>query len=91
MLVSAAQVQEAMTLSRAAIVRALGNAGYGGGSDITEVQFKGFNGTGFVYEITYVDPENEGEDGEEAHATGSVFVQLKRRPFSDQFDFYAEY
>ena len=91
MLASAVQVKQAMELSRTEVIRALANSGYNDGNEITEVRFKGFNGTGFVYEITYPDPENEGDDGEEAFATGNIYVSLKRRAFSSDFEFYAEY
>ncbi len=85
-LASSEQVKKAMELTVPDIVKALSNSGYESPSgEITEATFKGFNGTAFVYSISYPDPETG------FGTTGRVFVELKRLPFGSNIDFYAEF
>jgi len=85
MLVGAEQVKKAMELTVAEVREALDRTGYGDNGEIVEARFKGFNGTQFVYEITYPAPEDEGM------ATGNIYIALKRRPFTSTFEFYGEF
>lgn len=85
MLASAEQLKKAMELSVAEVREALDRTGYGDNNEISEAKFKGFNGTSFVYEITFPNPEDEGT------ATGNVYIQLKRRAFTSTFEFYGEF
>lgn len=86
MLATAEQVKKAMELSVEEVRTALKNIGYGDDvNEISDVRFKGFNGTQFVYEITY--PSSEHECSE----TGNIYISLKRRAFSADYVFYAEY
>lgn len=88
MLATAEQVKQAMELDVNGIHAALDRNGYHESkSEILDVRFKGFNGTGFVYEIDCPNPE----DDLPAVVTGHVYVSLKRRPLTSTFEFYAEY
>jgi hypothetical protein len=84
MLATAEQVKQAMNLDTRAVRKALENAGYGA-DEIIDSRFKGFNGTQFVYEITYPNPEDEGT------ATGNIYISLKRRAFEAAFEFYGDF
>lgn len=85
MLIGADQVKKAMELSVAEVREALQRSGYGDNNEISAARFKGYNGTDFVYEITYPAPEDEG------NATGLIFITLKRKPFTATFEFYGEF
>lgn len=88
MLATAEQVKQAMELDLQGIYAALGRSGYiEEKGSILNVRFKGFNGTGFVYEIDYPNPE----DDLPAVVTGNIYVTLKRKPMTSTFEFYAEY
>lgn len=88
MLATAEQVKQAMQLDVDGILAALGRTGYNEArGEILDVRFKGFNGSGFVYEIDYPNPE----DDLPAVVTGYVYVSLKRRPLTSTYEFYAEY
>lgn len=85
MLVGADQVKKAMELSVVEVREALQRSGYGNNNEISEACFKGFNGSQFVYEITYPATEDEGD------ALGNIYISLKRRPFTSIFEFYGEF
>lgn len=88
MLATAEQVKQAMQLDVDGILAALGRTGYHESkSEILDVRFKGYNGTGFVYEIDCPNPE----DDLPAVVTGNVYVSLKRKPLTSTFELYAEY
>ncbi len=85
-LASSDQVKSGLSLTPAGIIRALSNYGEEAPSgEITEAIFEGFNGTAFVYSISYPSPETG------YGISKRVYVQLKRLPFSSNFDFYAEF
>lgn len=86
LLASSDQVKKAMNLSVEDIHSALSNSGYRTErGEIHDAEFKGFNGTAFVYVISFSAPESEGM------ATGNIYVELKRRAFMSDFEFYANY
>lgn len=93
MLATASDIHHAMNLSPADICRAFDFTGYTG-QQILSARFRGFNGSSFVYTITYPDEEaeihrSELSDCEPAVAEAQIYVNMITSGSAVQFS--AEY
>lgn len=85
MLITLELLTRATQLTLADIRAALSRNGYSGNDDMVSAQFLGMNTTGtFVYEIQF-------DAGEEELGRGRIYVELRRVPLKNDWNFYAEY
>ena len=85
MLIPKEMLIKATELSVADVDQALKANGYTDNGDLCSVEFKGMNTTGsFVYGTEF-------DEGEEEPSTGNVYVKIRRKAMSKDFEFYAEY
>lgn len=85
MLITRELLIQATELTLADVKAALERSGYKSNSDLRAADFLGMNPNGsFVYEIGY-------DGGDEELSKGNIYITLRRKVFSKDYEFYAEY